>query len=107
MGVNHLRRDARMAQSGARTVENSGKSPNSTQVPGLNRPAETSGTTKVPEEPSVNSFGNRSAHPGNSTAQPPHDGGPAGAKGGQEHIGDPSGNKKQMSGGSYGGPVGV
>jgi len=111
MGVNHLKRDAQAVQAGTYrgNAHNSPQSQQTQSGPNFKRPAETSGTRQVPDVPAVDSFDSKSVHPGNAAPQPPKgndNGGRAGAKGGQEHIGSASGNKKLMSGGSAGGPGG-
>jgi hypothetical protein len=101
MGVNHLKQGAKMAAAQA-SGGNTGKSPESTQVQALNRPAETSGTISVPQVGAVNNFESKSVRPGNPTSQPPKgnsNGGRAGAKSGQPHLGYRSGNHKGMTGG--------
>lgn len=108
MGVNHLRRDAKVAESGAAQGNTHG-SPVVAQTDSgsqFKRPAQTSGTRQVPEVSAVNSFSHKALHPSTS-AKPEAFGGPrAGAKGSQERTGEESGNKKLMSGGAAGGPVG-
>lgn len=109
MGVNHLKRDAAAVNRGDFHPP-TGRSRQSLDVSlgaDARRPASTSGSTSVPEVPAVNAMGENITHPGNSAPQPPHDGGPAGAKGSLGKMGAMSGNKKGMSGGSMGGPVGV
>ncbi len=102
MGVNHLRRDAATA-SGGSARGNIGGSPDSDQTSSgsnFKRPAETSGTTQVPEVSSVNSFDRKSVKPGNRAKPEPFGGPRAGAKSGQEKVGTRKGNERPMSGGS-------
>lgn len=99
MSVRHLQQYANQANGVAHG--NTKGSPQSQQVRSgdqFKRPAETSPTRQVPEVSAVNSFESKSVKPGNSTAQPPKDGGRMGSKGMQEHIGDKSGNKRGIPG---------
>lgn len=101
MGVNHLHHHAQAAKSNKAP---SGRTADSAQVPGLNRPASTSAANNAPHVPGVTNFAGRGATRTSDgpTPQPPkgnQNGGRAGAKSGQPKIGSQSGNKKGMSGG--------
>jgi len=103
MGVNHLRKHAAIATSGAANG-NIGGSPNPVQTSSgsqFKRPAETSGTRNVPKVGAVETFSNEGLHPGHAPAQPPKgnaNGGRAGAKSSQEKIGTRKGTSRPASG---------
>jgi hypothetical protein len=107
MGVSHLKAGAKMAAAQA-SGGSTGKSPESRQVwagPKFAKPASNSGTPSVPQVSGVNSFESKSVRPGNTAAQPPkgaNNGGRAGAKSGQPHLGYKTGNHKGMPGGTMG-----
>lgn len=100
MGVSHLKQHAARAKAAKAP---SGRS-DAVQITGLNRPASTSPTTRVPNVPGVERFANRSGvtNTGVSASQPQHGGARAGAKSGQPKVGSRSGAKRGMSGGRAG-----
>lgn len=105
MGVNHLRRDAGKAASGA-FRGNVHKSPQSGQTSSGDHfkpyTQADGGGTHVPKVGAVQGFDSRSVRPGNTTTQPPkgnQNGGRAGSKSSQEKLGMRSGNDAPMSAG--------
>lgn len=104
MGVNHLRRDASAASTGSAHTGPK-QSQQSDFGPMGKRPAQVSGTRSVPSAGGADGFSDARLKTGVHPAQPPkgnNNGGRAGSKSGQPHLGDKSGNKKGMSGGRMG-----
>lgn len=100
MGIGHLSGWAGKAMS---SKAPSGRS-DAVQIRGLNNPAYTSNTTKVPNEPGVQRFANRSGvtQTGNAVPSHPESGGRLGGKSGQPKIGSRKGATRPMSGGRMG-----